>query len=331
MRLLFIASRLPLPAESGGQIRTFNLIRQAAKWHTIDFVCFSFGAEDNVHASALREWAATVTLVPVRERNIIQKISAVMCTSAPYAVTKYWSGEMAAAIARLVRENAYDIVHVEQIHMAQYREACDGHPCLVDEQNVEHRILERCANVEKSRLKRRLFLAQARKMRAFEATQVARFSACSAVSDEDGDVLMRLVRDGKTVYTLPNGVDTEFFQLQASQASRSPEEDAVVFTGSMDWRPNADAASYFCKDVLPHIWRRQPDTRFYIVGKGPVGRSKEFADSRIIQTGRVDDVREFTARSKVFVGPFAHWRWNSFEDSGSDVDGASCCLYVHWG
>jgi glycosyltransferase involved in cell wall biosynthesis len=140
-------------------------------------------------------------------------------------------------------------------------------------------------------------------MRAFEATHVARFSACSAVSDEDGDVLSRLVRDGKTVYTLPNGVDTEFFQLQACQASRSPEENAVVFTGSMDWLPNGDAASYFCKDILPNIWRRKPDTRFYIVGKGPVARSKEFSDGRIIQTGRVDDVREFTARSKVFVVP----------------------------
>jgi len=279
------------------------LVRQAAKRHKVDFVCFSFSAEDDVYASALRECVSTVTLVPARDRNIFQKIGAVIWASAPYTVTKYWSAEMAAVISRLVRENAYDVVHIEQIHMAHYRAACDGHPCLVDQQNVEHQILERCANVEKSALRRRLFLAQARKMRSFEATHVARFSACSAVSDEDGDELMRLVRDGKAVYTLPNGVDTDFFQLQACQASRSAEEDAVVFTGSMDWRPNADAASYFCKDVLPHIWRRKPHTRFYIVGKGPVVRSKEFADGRIIQTGRVDDVREFSARSKVFVVP----------------------------
>jgi glycosyltransferase involved in cell wall biosynthesis len=245
----------------------------------------------------------SVTLVPVRDRNVIQKISAVMFAAAPYSVSKYWSREMEAAIEKLISANSFDVVHFEQIHMAHYRKFCNRHPCLVDQQNVEHRILERCANMEKSLFKRRLFLAQARKMKAFEATQVAGFSACSAVSDEDGRVLMNLVRNKRPVYTLPNGVDTEFFRSRAHHICESPEEDALVFTGSMDWLPNADAASYFCKDILPLIWAVKPNVRFYIVGKGPSGRSNEFADVRIIQTGRVDDVRAFTARSKVVVVP----------------------------
>lgn len=303
MRVLFIATRLPLPAHSGGQVRALNLIKQATKFHKIDVVCFSFDAADAEHAKGLRDLDTSVTLVPVRDRNIIQKISAVLFAAAPYSVSKYWSREMAAAIEKLISTNSYDVVHFEQVHMAHYRKFCNGHPCLVDQQNVEHRILERCANVEKSLFKRRLFLAQARKMKAFEATHLAGFSACSAVSDEDGRVLMNLVRNIRPVYTLPNGVDTEFFRSRAHHICESPEEDALVFTGSMDWLPNADAASYFCKDILPLIWAVKPNVRFYIVGKGPSGRSNEFADVRIIQTGRVDDVRAFTARSKVVVVP----------------------------
>ena len=304
MRILFIAPRLPLPADTGGKIRTFNLIKQAAKTHKMDLVCFSFDANDAIYVRELLELDISVTRVPAREPNLVQKIRSVLFASEPYSITKYYSKKMEEAIKRLAHENSYDMIHFDHIHMTHYDEFFDGQACLVDEHNVEYKILERCADVERSLIKKKLFMDQSRKMKRFEAKKIGSFSACSAVSDEDGRVLTRLTDNIKTIYTLPNGVDTEYFQSPVTR-HRSPEEDAVVFTGSMDWLPNDDAAVYFCEDILPRVWTISPDTKFYIVGKGPSDRLKNLANDepRIVLPGRVDDVRAFMAKSKVFVVP----------------------------
>lgn len=83
------------------------------------------------------------------------------------------------------------------------------------------------------------------------------------------------------------------------------EEEALVFTGSMDWLPNDDAMVYFCKDILPLIWEKKPDVTIYIVGKSPSAELKKLAehDNRIEVTGRVDDVRPYMEQAKVFVTP----------------------------
>jgi len=45
MNILFLAPRLPWPTDTGGKIRTFNLLKQIAKTHQVTLASFSF--EDN--------------------------------------------------------------------------------------------------------------------------------------------------------------------------------------------------------------------------------------------------------------------------------------------
>jgi sugar transferase (PEP-CTERM/EpsH1 system associated) len=305
MKILFIAPRLPVPADTGGKIRAFNLVKQVAKRHRMDLVCFSFDAEDDRHAEQLRDLNIAVTLIPAREPGLWRKVGTVLLAPVPYSVAKYYSPAMDKAVEKLTRENAYDVVHCDHIHMTHYHKHFSRRPSLVDEHNVEYKILERCAGVEKAFIKKVLFGHQAGKMARFEARTIAAFSACTAVSDEDGRILKHLTKNVKPVYTLPNGVDTEFFQPPDRRAAGSPEEDAVVFTGSMDWLPNDDAAVYFCKDILPLIWNIKPDVKFYIVGKGPSDALKGLTqgEGRVVLTGRVEDVRVIVNKSKVFVVP----------------------------
>ena len=46
MRILFLAPRYPLPADTGGKIRTWNLLKQASQSATVDLLCFSFDRND---------------------------------------------------------------------------------------------------------------------------------------------------------------------------------------------------------------------------------------------------------------------------------------------
>ncbi|MCK5083650.1 MAG: glycosyltransferase [Candidatus Omnitrophica bacterium] len=283
-----------------------NLIKQIIKSHRMDLVCFSFEKDDQEHKEELECLGIQVTLVPTREPSLIKKINKIFFSSVPYSAGKYYTKEMEEVIEALRKKNTYDIIHFDHIHMTHYDRLFDGIPFIVDEHNVEYKILERCAGVERFFIKRAIFMDQARKMKEFEQKKVSDLSACSAVSDEDGQILKQLVGGRKLIYTLPNGVDTEYFKKAEVRSEKlEEEENVVVFTGSMDWLPNDDAAVYFCKDILPLIWDKMPEAKFYIVGKAPSIRLKELVgrELRIILTGRVDDVREYVDKSKVFVVP----------------------------
>jgi glycosyltransferase involved in cell wall biosynthesis len=140
-------------------------------------------------------------------------------------------------------------------------------------------------------------------MLRFEGETVARFDRVLAVSDVDRDTLQRLYpRElAAPVSVIPTGVDTTYF----APAAEAPQyARRIVFTGSMDWLPNADGVLYFCREVLPLIRAAEPDVTFTIVGRSPTPEVRRLAEDRGIEvTGRVEDVRPYLAKSAVYVVP----------------------------
>jgi len=305
MRLLFLAPRVPWPADTGGKIRTVNILKQMTKFAQIHLACFSFEENDPGHAKELKKLGIAVTLVPAQDPGMIPKAAGIMLNPIPWSVAKYYSKNMERVLKSLHQTHPFDAVHTDHAHMAQYSHCFNNRPCIIDEHNVEYKILERCAEVEKNLLKKIIYATQADKMKNFETRQIRMCSRYLAVSDDDLRLLDELAGTQKKGrgHVIPNGVDVDFFQ--GSNAPPSGSEDALAFTGSLDWLPNDDAAVFFCREVLPLIWQQNTSVKFYIVGKNPSATVKKLAqkDPRIVVTGRVDDVRTFIQRAKVFVVP----------------------------
>jgi glycosyltransferase involved in cell wall biosynthesis len=72
----------------------------------------------------------------------------------------------------------------------------------------------------------------------------------------------------------------------------------------MDWLPNEDSMTYFCREILPIVRRVEPDVTLSIVGRAPTPTVRKLADIRGVEvTGSVDDVRPHIARGAVYVVP----------------------------
>lgn len=300
MRILFLAPRLPYPADTGGKIRTLNILKQIAKFASVHLVCFSFDEKDKEYAEKFTEQAIAVTLVPMGETGTLEKVRDVLFSSVPHSIAKYDAPKMALVLNKLCQPQAFDAVHVDHLHMAHYRACFKNLPSVLDEHNVEYKILERCVAVERSPVKKLIFINQASKMKAFEQKKVREFTAYGAVSEDDRRILSELAGAEIAGHVVPNGVDTEYFD-----GHPGGQEESLVFTGSMDWLPNEDAVLFFCREVLPLIWKFKPRVKFYVVGKGPTTAIEDLGkvDARIVVTGRVDDVRPLMAKSPVFVVP----------------------------
>jgi sugar transferase (PEP-CTERM/EpsH1 system associated) len=106
------------------------------------------------------------------------------------------------------------------------------------------------------------------------------------------------------VQALCNGVDAEFFQPGAMQASPfAANELPIVFTGAMDYWPNIDGVDWFAQDMLPAVRARWPQARFYIVGRSPSAAVRALAAPDVVVTGTVPDVRPYLQHAAAVVAP----------------------------
>jgi len=78
----------------------------------------------------------------------------------------------------------------------------------------------------------------------------------------------------------------------------------IVFTGTMDYRPNIEGVEWFAHQVLPLVRHNHPNAEFWIVGSYPSARVTKLAQKSAIRvTGRVADVRPYLAHAHCVVAP----------------------------
>lgn len=144
------------------------------------------------------------------------------------------------------------------------------------------------------------------KLARYERTIMQNCDATIVVSEEDRKALERI--GGTRFVVAPNGVDTTFFSHAAlDRDRRAPLTFAVpalVFSGTLDFRPNVDALVWFVDAVLPQILACRPDIRLLAVGKRPAPILRRLAEQgRLTLTGEVADVRPYLAGATVYVVP----------------------------
>jgi glycosyltransferase involved in cell wall biosynthesis len=217
----------------------------------------------------------------------------------PLRYARYVSPPVRAALAELLREEKFDIVHFDHPHMGQLlpmvRRAQPDVRLVLDEHNVEAHLLQSYAALLKwpqAVLLRR----QAARVMALERRLVRQADATLACSDENAADLGRL--GARHVAVIPNGVTID-------PRARGPWKDrnGLVFIGSLDWRPNVDAAMRLATRIWPRVRDAIPGSYLAIVGRRPPPRLRECASERVLVTGRVDSVAPYLRSARATAVP----------------------------
>ncbi len=149
-------------------------------------------------------------------------------------------------------------------------------------------------------------LVQWRRLRSFERRLCLASKHVLAVSQADATALARLSpRMAQRITLLPNGVDLAYWSREAVFDQIAPlKADTLVFDGSMDFRPNVDAVTWFAEEVWPRIKAQRPQSEFYIVGRNPLSAVEALGRlPGITVTGAVLDTRPWVAGATLYVAP----------------------------
>ncbi|MGH8579643.1 MAG: glycosyltransferase [Gammaproteobacteria bacterium] len=156
------------------------------------------------------------------------------------------------------------------------------------------------AQREKALARKIALYAEMYSVRRAERAALARSALAVAISGIDAQGLTALASN-RPVLVVPNGVDYQYF---SPIARSSVPTKHLVFTGIMDYSPNADAAVFFAREVLPQIRVREPRAEFWIVGAFPAPEVQALSILPGVHvTDAVPDVRPYLWQSAVFVSP----------------------------
>ncbi|TAK27205.1 MAG: glycosyltransferase [Chloroflexota bacterium] len=310
MRILVLTSQPPYPPHQGAAARNLNIIRHLAGRHEMHLLTLVSTGQSWSDRGPLPELCASVTTVPTPPYSMLKRLINVFASTSPDLIQRHWSPHLKAALLRLTQSLPFDVIQVENLEMAQYVAGpmkLAGRPLVVlDEHNAEYVLQQRAFHTDLRRPSKWIAAfysyLQWKKLRRFEQHACRAADMVIAVSEADQQALLDL--DSRLdVRVVPNGVDTDYFVYRERDASSFIKRPSIVFTGTMDFRPNVDGVLWFCQDVLPHLRRRVPNLRLYIVGKRPNRAVRGLISEYITVTGAVEDVRPYFKNATACVVP----------------------------
>jgi glycosyltransferase involved in cell wall biosynthesis len=312
MRILWVKPGGLWPVNTGGRLRSFNIISELSRRNQVSVITTQRPEDDS---------SALADNLPLCRSVTSLEYSAPKRSSLEFAATlfKSWLSEMPVdlykfQIAKLRQEVASALASGEfDLCIADFLVALPNIPfdapmqpgqnrvpVIYFSHNVEHMIWKRLCRNDKNPLRRLILEIEWRKMRSYEANACKRVALTIAVSEEDRDQLS-MMAPGSNSCAVPTGVDIEYFR-PTQIAAQNPF--GLVFTGSMDWHPNEDSIVYFIDSILPHIQKRLPAVTLTVAGRNPSPLLQSVAARVGVRlTGTVDDIRPFIQQAAVYVVP----------------------------
>ena len=297
---LFLCPEAPFPIAGGGALRSASLLQYLGSRYDVDLIVFRQpGASDpRKHLPAGLVRRVTVIDLPRNGRSLgaraFRNVSRVVRRVPPLVDRFAGFGD---AVARAVDGRSYDVGVVEHSWTAPYWDQIKGtcRRTILNLHNVESTLHARCAEVERGPLgmAHQVFRDVSLEL---ERSWFRRFSTVLAPSEQDAEVV-RSIAPGVRVTVYPNA-------LPPTPLPSRGDQEAIVFSGNMEYHPNLTAVRFFRNEVWPGLRERWPGLVWRLVGKNPAAiRRYTGGDPRIQVVGPVEDAVMELARSRVAIVP----------------------------
>jgi glycosyltransferase involved in cell wall biosynthesis len=252
MKILWVKAGGLVPPDTGGKIRSYNILRELARQHSVTFFSFYAAHEGDSHPN-LKNMFDRVVCMPLRlpaPKSLSEMVDygIRLFASQPYNITKYCRPEVRRRLRALLQRETYDVILCDFMVAAGVIPWDWPTPKVLFTHNVEAAIWRRHYEVATNPIWKMISWQEWRKMEAAERGYLQLADRVLAVSETDRDAFAPLLDLGKLT-VIPTGVDVDYFQPLAAEENAN----SLIFTGSMDWLPNEDAIFYFVDSILPLI------------------------------------------------------------------------------
>ena len=294
---------LPYPPSSGGQVRSYNLIKHLSQAHEITLFSLIKTDEERRFIPELKKYCKKV-FVFKRSKSpwTLRNVLLTGLGPYPFLVIRNLSPRQRSAISQELAKDKYDLIHAETFYVMPHIPKTDI-PILLVEQTIEYLVYKHYVESLKNPILRLLFSIDLTKLKYWETLFWKKADGVVAVSKADKKEMLKLT-PGLDVGLVPNGVDLEFFKVKKSWQDEAPK---ILFVANFKWLQNIEAAQLLLDEVYPRIHQKFPSAKVWIVGQHiPEAIIKRKSERILVDNLKEDDqegIREAYFQSSVFVSP----------------------------
>jgi len=304
VKVLWVKPGKLLPLDTGGKLRTYNILRHLSASHDVTFLSYYGGARDLQYEQNIRQHLPGTVTVNTAAPDAtgfayLLEYAHSLPGSVPYSVSRFAAPQVRQILADWMGRRCFDVAICDFLASTPNFPNELSIPTVLFQHNVESLLWKRRARFEANWFARLMAKIECAKMASYEPAQVRRFHHVLAVSEPDCHALSGMV-DPARISVIPTGVDLAKYRYDPEARVAGP---VVVFTGSMDWAPNIDGAEYFCREIWPRVLAQIPDARFRIVGRDPHARVRKLASATVEVTGTVPSIEDHLRHAAVVVVP----------------------------
>jgi polysaccharide biosynthesis protein PslH len=302
MKVLLLTQVLPYPPDSGPKIKTWNVLKYLAQHHEVTLVSFVRG-DQSAEVNHLKNYCWAVYAVPLRRGGWSDGWYMIrsLVTRQPFLMVRDNRAAMHKVIKQVTAQTQFDIVHVDQLNMAQYAERVTGAGKILDAHNALWLLYKRLWQTMAPGPKKWLLGRDWRLLKQYEGEICCRFEGLLTVSEEDKVALQEAAGQSLEATVIPIAIDTN----EVVKVRRCAEADHILHIGTMFWPPNVDGILWFLREIFPLIQAHRPGTTFDVVGAKPPAEIMAYSSngSGVNVTGYVVDPTPYLEATGVMVVP----------------------------
>jgi len=296
---------MPYPPRDGGSVVTLNYAKAFAKLgHDVTILAMQtykrkFNIED-IPSDLKKMITFYAEYVDTRIKPIPFVIN--LFSDKSYHIWKYGSSKnFAMKLIEILKSERFDVVQIEGLYLDPYLELIREHSkakIVMRAHNVEHEIIERYAEFERSLLKKIWLKIQAKRLKKYEMNRLKLYDAIVPISNKDAEKLSQVciplfVSDG-VIDLSDKSVDISNFEFPS-----------LFYIGALDWFPNQQGLEWFFENVWDEVLSKKPDLKFYLAGRNPNAwaylRKKRLKNVEIL--GEVEDAHNFMSSKAIMIVP----------------------------
>ena len=257
--------------------------------------CFSSHYPKQEHIKILNKYCKQIH---IEKLSIFAQILSLFCSlfnKLPFQVALYSTIKAKRSFKHFFLKINPDIAYFQFVRMGEFakiiscKKVLDFQDCL--SKNMERR------KENAGFLKRIIFSFEAERLRRYEDAMLNIFDATTIITETDKQLINSKQRN--KIQIIENGVGEDFL----SYNNVFEKEYDIIFSGNMSYSPNVMAASFLVRDIMPLVWKKFPKCKVVLAGSSPTKEVESQSNDKVVVTGWVEDMKEYYAKSRVFIAP----------------------------
>ncbi len=302
MKILMLTPYVPYPPSSGGQIRTYNLLKYLSKTNEITLVVLYKNENEKKYYKPLEKYCKNIYLCKRAEKPWqINNIFKTLFSFNPFLIIRNYSEQAKKIVTKLLKTEEFDVIHAETFYIMPHIPKTNI-PVLLVEQTIEYKVYKHYI-LSFPKIVQLLFYLDIVKLKYWERYYWRKANLVATVSGADEKIIKNHEPDINTCI-VPNGAGDEM--IAETLKVKDLKKPIVFFQGNFYWLQNVEAAKYLISKIYPKLIKTLPNIRIIISGQNAKKiekYNKKGLEIINISPDDINTVKKYFLESSLFIAP----------------------------